>query len=328
MTKKQQIIFSLLFALNISYNLSAKILIFTYAHNQPDFIEIHHKTLQKFLMDDYELVVFNDASTQEMCHQIEATCASCKIPCVRIPQEIHDLPYLERPPSGQFSGYQRPSVRHCNAIQYSLNNFGFKHDDILVILDGDLFLTKKFSIKDYLKNYDIAAFMRPCCDIIGTSCTVNHRRKKGIKYLWVGLLCLNIPHLPNIESFNVNCGFVNEITVDSGGHTYHYLKNNPHVRVRQIKRHRLRDLICNHCKKNKSSTCHHNTAALKKMNFDDTTIELAQTIPVTQRTGGNVEFFLDDYFVHYGGVTNYNNLSKDFLDKKNQEFNQFIMEIL
>ncbi len=43
-----------------------KVLIMTYVHSRPDFIELHDKTFKAFLKDDYEYVVFNDAPNVTM----------------------------------------------------------------------------------------------------------------------------------------------------------------------------------------------------------------------------------------------------------------------
>jgi len=59
--------------------IDAKVLIFTYAYNRPDFVEIQHKTFQKFLEDEYEFVVFNDAVDASIYHQIHAICSRYKI---------------------------------------------------------------------------------------------------------------------------------------------------------------------------------------------------------------------------------------------------------
>ena len=65
-------LFTLFFSLPIY---SEKVLIFTYSYNRPDFIEIQEKTFKKFLKDDYEFVVFNDARYPDMQAKIRNTCA-------------------------------------------------------------------------------------------------------------------------------------------------------------------------------------------------------------------------------------------------------------
>lgn len=102
--------------------------------------------------DDYEFVVFSDGRTDEMHNAIKKTCERLKLRCVRILLEIHARPYLQRFPG---EGYNDPSCRTANVIQYSLDVLGFYHQGIVAIVDSDMFLIKDFSIADHMENYDI-----------------------------------------------------------------------------------------------------------------------------------------------------------------------------
>src|SRR5271156_2071886 len=97
-----KIISCILFILTVHVNSHAKILIFTYAFNRPEFIEFQHKTFQKFLKDEYEFIIFSDAKTDSQHKEIESVCFKYDLKCIRIPQEIHDRPYLERTPATHF----------------------------------------------------------------------------------------------------------------------------------------------------------------------------------------------------------------------------------
>ena len=55
-----------------SLNVNAKVLLITHAYNQPEFIKWQDAALKKFLKDEYEYVVFNDASNLAMQQRIEA----------------------------------------------------------------------------------------------------------------------------------------------------------------------------------------------------------------------------------------------------------------
>lgn len=68
-----------------------KILIITHNFNRPDFIEIQHATFKKFLQDDYEYVVFNDATDSTLVQQINNICNKLQIEWIRVPlcQDIH-----------------------------------------------------------------------------------------------------------------------------------------------------------------------------------------------------------------------------------------------
>lgn len=183
----------------------SKVLIFTYSYNRPDFIELQDKTFKKFLTDEYEFVVFNDATKKDMKQKIKNTCKNLGIKCLTIPQKIHN-------------GTTQASQRNCNVVQYSLDVLGYNHDDILVLLDSDMFLIKEFSIRDAMKNYDIAGV------------------KQGdlVNYLWIGLVFMDMRSMPNKKTITFNCGNINGVNVDTGGTSHYYLKNNPTLRVNYL----------------------------------------------------------------------------------------------
>jgi len=223
----------LLIFVNVS-SFATDVLIITHAYNQPDFIEMQIKGFKKFLADDYEFVVFNDARNPQIRKQIEIICGNYNIQCIGIPQEIHDRPYLQRWP-GENNNY--PSVRHSNGIMYSLHKLGFNHDGIVCIIDSDMFLIKPFSITKFLDKFDIAAL---------------NQFPGPINYLWPGLAFMNMKTMPNKETINWNCGRVNNTVVDTDGQTYHYLKSNSTLRVKYI------------------DICTHNAQILKEAGFDPT----------------------------------------------------------
>jgi hypothetical protein len=188
----------------------------TYSFNRPDFIEIQNKTFKQFLKDDYTFVVFNDAPQEETANQITETCNRLNLPCIRIPQSIHDEPYLQRWPG---ENYHHPSVRNSNVVQFSLNTLGFDHEGIVALIDSDMFLIKDFCIQDFLNNSNFA----------GVPQSRGH-----INYIWIGLVFLNMQTLPDKKTINFNCGKIDGIGVDVGGQTYHYFKNHPEITPRLI----------------------------------------------------------------------------------------------
>lgn len=282
--------------------LLGEVLIFTYSYNRPDFIEIQHKTFKKFLEDEYKFVVFNDAITTSMEQQINATCARLGIECIRIPQEIHQRPYLPREPE---ENYNAPSVRNVNVVQYSLQNRGFSHNDILVLLDSDVFMVKKINIKKMLENYDIAAV----------------RAGNGyVTYLWHGLTLLDLKKLPNIHTLTFNCGKVNGKPIDAGGHSYYYLKENPTLKILFFTHYYSGYLRCSTCQRRDLLLCPHNTQQLKENGFDEAQVEFLQK-------AHNVEFFHNNSFLHYRGGTNWDNKNKEYHLQKTRALHTYLEKI-
>lgn len=327
-----KVISSILITVCLFFNCSAKVIVFTYSYNRPEFIEIQYKTFKKFLKDDYELIVINDANNPELADQISDTCHTYHLRCIKIPQEIHERPYLNRPDGVFFvSNHQSPCVRNCNVVQYSLDMLGVHHSNIVALFDADLFLIKEFSITQYLKGYDVAGFDR-------APEYAPPRNKKN--FLWIGLIFLNFGTMQQKTAFNVNCGYIDEIVMDSGGYTYYYLHQ---AQVAYFDKLRIDQFICQDCKKQRSYRCIHNTRTLQKNGFTNNVIQLIQNTPIDWGSGSkelgmhrgrNLEFFLNNTFVHYQGASKYASLSAHGIDMeqfhydKTKAFECFLRAIL
>lgn len=318
--------------------IDAKILIFTHAYNRPNFIEMQYKTFKKFLLDDYEFIVWSDANNESMQQQIEAMCNKYSIRCIPIPQKIHDMPYLKRPLSGGLTEYHHPSNRNCNVVQYSLDTLGFNHDDIVVSIDSDMFLIKRFSIKTYLNGYDLAGAALWCYQQWGTHICSDHPQVEPFRYLWIGLVFLNMKTMPNKETINFNCGnLYNNIQVDAGGFTHCYLRDNKDAKLKNFYRRSLEPeknklpfLICKTCamKKKPAPPCIHNTETLKKVGFEEKAIEMVQSLKLLGGRGRSIEFLVNGAFLHYRGGTNYNNMPQEYHKRKTKLLTNFIESIL
>lgn len=284
-------------------SMQAHVLIFTHAFNRPDFIEIQYKTFKKFFLDDYEFVVFNDAIDPHFKQLIEEMCNKYGIRCIRIPQEIHELPYLPRTAGEE---YQNPSCRASNAIQYSLDTLVFDHDDIAIMIDSDMFFVKPFNAHEYLQGYSLSGV------------------KQGIKhvtFLFTGLIFFDMRTLPNKRTMNFNCGMVDGLRFDGGGHVHYYLKNNPEVKIRYIKNYYSGRLQCDPCNNENRSGCSHNSSILQEIDFDKNQIAFLQT-------DNNLEFLLDNTILHYRSASNWNNKDALYHQRKTENLNRYLATIL
>ena len=123
--------------------IESKILIITHNYNQPDFVEMQYTTFKHFMLDDFEYVVFNDAAKEPVGSQIDDMCKKYEIRCIRVPQTNRAVV-----PKHTFP---QACTRHAQAIQYSMEALGFEHDDILMIVDSDMFLIKPFSARTFFR---------------------------------------------------------------------------------------------------------------------------------------------------------------------------------
>jgi hypothetical protein len=279
----------------------SKVLLITHSYNRPEFIEIHVKTFGEFLTDDYEYVVFNDAPNESMKNQIEEMCKKHGVKCFRIPQELHKTPWS-------------PGNRHSDGIMYSLEQIGFNFNGIVCFIDSDLFLVKSFSIEKYMQEYDLAA------ELVG-------RENETIKIRHLSpILCfMNMETLPNKHTLSFEGGYVLGVGVDVGGNTYHYLVNNPSIRSQFFTLMYLpalkKVMSCNSCTNFSCATC--KEQLMNYYNFDQDAINFINACP-----DDNMEFVLNNHFMHYRCGSNWNNKSPEYHAMKMKALNDYIAHLL
>lgn len=265
---------------------SAKVRLITFHFNKPNFLEWQIKSIQKYLLDDYELIVINDAIQPDLQAAIETTCATYAIPCVRFEQEWHkDDPLTQRVydwlqgeaegsysslyPKSSYSLVENfPSIRHAHLLRFAMEHFGYDHDDIVVILDGDLFFLRPTSIRAMMENYDL----------VGSDRSVPDSR-----YISVPFVAMDMRTLPNKRDFTFDLDLLHHQLGDTGSHIHYYLIDNPDVRLHIFPYYSKRI---------------HNlpTQDLASYGFTPKQIDLMDSIFDTT----NAEFHIDFHFFHYG----------------------------
>jgi len=270
-----------------SASAAEKILIFTHTYNRPDFIELHKKTFDEFLEEEYEYVVFNDAPNDAMKNEIENTCRRLGVRCVRVPQELHQRP-----------GRNTPGHRHMDGIQFSLDTLVYDYDGIALFIDSDMFLIKPFSVVKYLAGYDL---------IGGEQWRIGPNIR--VTYIAPTLVFMNMRTLPNKRTISFEDGSIEGQACDVGGHTYYYLKNNPTLRYRLF--------IAS-----SEGRLPRNANELRALGYDDNTIQFIMSLPLSYH---GFEFHGDHNFMHYyAGGSNWPGYSAKFLQEKNALLYNFI----
>lgn len=309
---------AILLVMCVSGLFAEKILIITHAYNRPDFIKIQYLTLKECVLDDYELVVFNDAPSGKTHEEINQTCEELNIRCFPIPQEIHSHFY----PSVSLSKerfYTIPSGRHADGIQYALNLLGFDYNGTVVLMDSDLFFIKPINISKLLEDCEIAAIMSPFFDI-----KKKYRPVGNVEYLWPGLVLMKMNQLPNRTTLDFSPGSYNNFTIDTGGHTYLYFKQNPSVRVKKLD-HFHQGLSKSYLKANKLPSNRDKIRFLKKEGFTPKQIHCLLSIPENI----DVEIGMNNSVIHYRGGSyekdkEHGNRSQKFVDEKTKWVYRFI----
>jgi hypothetical protein len=267
--------------------LSAKVRLLTFHYDKPDFIEIQYKTFNKFLLDDFELIVFNDADNPTDERAIQEVCNQHGIKCIRFEPEWHLTDplndylkmHLDNPAIGNHVAFprpasiqgisQHPSVRRCHVIQYALDHYGYYHDDVVAILDGGAFPIRPLSLREWLRPHDIISIQRPL-------------PSENTDYLQVIFVAFHPQKLSNSHELKFHLDVINGQLHDSGSHSYHYLNNHPTLKVKKylgLASSELRD-----------------RKRLQKLGFTKREIWLIKSLPRPQ----SVEFHMDKHFLYFG----------------------------
>lgn len=299
----------LLLLLLITVPSFAKVLFITHSYNRPEFIEMQNKTFKKFMQDDYEYVVFNDANNEPMANQIFAACAQSNVRCIRVPQDIHTRPYLPRLPGDNF---QQANIRHANCVMYSLNVLGFDHDGVVCILDSDMFLIRPISLEKYMEDKDIASFMK--------------RAPNKIFCLCPAFCIIAMNKIPEKRTLDFNTGRIKGWPVDSGGYTYHYLMKHPELKVTSASSLYSHQLFLgdNHLNRQADHSIPKEVKAAFYENIGFNDIEVAFLL----KKPDTFEFYLDNNFLHYRDGSNDTRQTPQYHANKFNMFNEFINLIL
>jgi len=291
--------FLVMFVFLFSQSLSATIRIFTFHCNHSEFLEYQCKALNKFLLDEYELIVMNDGVNKEEQNAIKAVCEKygarnvcydqswhANDPLNKLVQEALSIPggnaFFCFPLKAGYPDiqkiYENASIRHCHLIQYALDHFGYDHDDIVVIMDGDVFMIQPLSIRALLTEVPIAGMDSEFRD--------KH-------YLWVPFIAFDPARLPNLHDLKFHADLIDGIVCDSGSHSYQYLKNNPEVKYRLYPRRLSADFFPYNMK-----------------TFSKFGLKALAYSSVNWPNG--MEFYVDYHFVHFCGGAGTHPITKFF----------------
>lgn len=296
-----------------------KTIVFTTGFNRPDFIVLQYRLFEKFLEDDYEFWVISDANTPENTSKIENTCLEMGIKYAKVPQEIHDRPYLPRCPKDNFNN---PNVRHCNSVQWAWDNFFSHHEGPVMVIDSDMFLIRPFSVEKTLENKHFAGVMWGTNDI---------DTGKPYSYLWLALILFNNASLPERETICFNCGVLPSTNAicDSGGWTNLYLnKFKDLIKIHHINYVQGHQFYCpyRYADQNKQNFDlipeEEKIKNLKARGFTEDEIALVLKKPYT------IELLGNNQFLHYRAGTNYEKYSDNFLSEKDKILLEFFEKIL
>lgn len=274
-----------LVATNASF---AQLLVFSYFSSEPEFVGLQYKAFRKFL-PKHRYIVFNDAFDKKDRTAIKLECKRHDIECINVPKTIHKISY---PPLPQINQKLDIFVRKAVTLQFALEKLGYKHDDILMLVDPRVLPIRHLNIDEFMHDTDVATVFKSF---------------EQLDYMWPGLTILNMNQIPNrfILTFDFN-----DQNSTVGGYTHYYLAAHTDLRVKQIDIINGSKLLCpynipfnptqdinNDTNSNMPSEEH--KRSLEEMGFNKREIIFFAKKPV------NIDLFLDGRFLYYRGYSPY-----------------------
>jgi hypothetical protein len=316
--KKYYSFLVVLSTLNIIARNQPSTLIITSAYNQPEFLEFQYRTFKKFLKEDFKFVVVDDSIEQHNTDAIKNICVTFSLEYIRFPQDMHCryLPYPSCPTA-------IASVRHAEVMQYGIDKCVLTHEGPVLIIDSDMFLIENFSVTDFLHGYHIASYVRSAMEL--PSGLVPHKDKK---FLWLGLVMFDTRTLPALSTFNTGIASLPGLWTDSGGNTYHYLKNNPDLKLRMIDLTNThietvpQPVLINFPGNNITHSQIMNTQFLRDQGIKELTINLLQSL------NSGVQFLHGTTFLHYRAGSNWDGQSDQFHIAKKLGLREYIDKLV
>jgi hypothetical protein len=174
--------------------------IITVAYNKPEFIEYQYKSFKKFILSEFDYIVYNNADNPVFKKEIYETCIKQNISIIDVPDN-----------------HGGPSERAGFSLNFAINDIRKNFNNNLMIVDSDIFLVDYY---DIISNYDF----------LGRYWNIEH-----IFYYTNHFLQLNLTKVPIDKDFDFLPIIIDNIRLDCGGALYNYFRNNPEVNHGGIK---------------------------------------------------------------------------------------------
>lgn len=174
--------------------------IFSITYNRPDFIKVQKDSIDKFLKDEHELIIVNNARQPEVRELITEECVKNNLRCIKT--TVNAPEHL-------------PGLHHALSLNSVWNSDVIRNSGKAIIMDGDVFMVEPFSIEEYLYGYVMAG--------------AKQKREK-YHYLTPIVMLFDLDEMPDKETINWIGVHVNGVALDTGGGLYAYLESHPQIK--------------------------------------------------------------------------------------------------
>lgn len=176
--------------------------IYSFAFNEPYYIQLQVASFKRFIKQKHEFICINNAQDEAIRNEINNTCAE-----QGIKSEIVELP-----------DHSLYGNSHQRALQWAWEKHISKHYGIAIIIDHDMFLINELN------------FMH------GTDAIISGipQSRDHVKYLHPGFIIFDVPKMPDKDMINFGGGQIDGHNVDSGGQLHHYISKHPEIKINYL----------------------------------------------------------------------------------------------
>ncbi len=173
-----------------------KVSVFSFAVNDKFPIDIAYRQFKKYMKEDFEYILFNDAMNAQMEHNINTIAAYNNIKCVRVPQHIHAV--------------QNPSEGYAATLNWAVHEYAPQNNcEIVVLIHTDVFPICDVTVSDIIGE-----------NIAASTTEFRIMDGKGINYFYPALTMVNMKKLTNPRELD----FGLDPGLDCGGKTKDFIK--------------------------------------------------------------------------------------------------------
>lgn len=185
-----------------------KILVVSVYYNQKEFLRYQIESFKKFFKDDFEFLMF-DNSENGLSIKEEDYSSYEGFKYYRVPQNI----FIGKP--GGASSRAGLSLDYATGKVFS----DFKDSNSILIVDSDVFPAKDFTFNSIMGD----------CDFSGISQVRDH-----VNYYANQLVGIRKESIREWGNFSFDLGYVDGVYTDCGGKLYYFMKDNPHIKKRDL----------------------------------------------------------------------------------------------
>ena len=196
--------------------------LYTFADKRPDFIALQADTVNRYLKDHHELVVFNNAiDSKDRFQEIERTCRALGLRTIHVSKNRSGSHIGGERVFSIFGRYRNPNLACAYPINWAWKRMIDENSqNAFVLIDSDMFFCRPISLLERTAGKQAGVIMQYR--------GVNETYKRvDVNYFWNALALFRPSELSDIETIKWDCGKINGHAVDVGGYIHYWLQGRP-----------------------------------------------------------------------------------------------------